>query len=72
MLQEGASRFSFVDVLVFFLQNLDFEYIGYWLQIDEGVELFEETMSKINEANSDNQREKLQVRISSFLSLFCL
>lgn len=30
------------------------------LQIDEGVELFEETMAKMQEANSDNQREKFQ------------
>ncbi|EYC20836.1 hypothetical protein Y032_0021g454 [Ancylostoma ceylanicum] len=29
-------------------------------KIDEGVELFEETMKKMQEANSDNQREKYQ------------
>ncbi|KAK5969150.1 CCR4-NOT transcription complex subunit 3 [Trichostrongylus colubriformis] len=29
-------------------------------KIDEGVELFEETMVKMHEANSDNQREKYQ------------
>jgi CCR4-NOT transcriptional regulation complex NOT5 subunit len=29
-------------------------------QIDEGVEVFEETMAKMNDANSDNQRDKLQ------------
>ncbi|KAJ1355799.1 hypothetical protein KIN20_013344 [Parelaphostrongylus tenuis] len=29
-------------------------------KIDEGVELFEETMVKMQEANSDNQREKYQ------------
>uniref|UniRef100_A0A914WTQ6 CCR4-NOT transcription complex subunit 3 n=1 Tax=Plectus sambesii TaxID=2011161 RepID=A0A914WTQ6_9BILA len=29
-------------------------------KIDEGVELFEETMAKMQEANSDNQREKFQ------------
>lgn len=29
-------------------------------KIDEGVELFEETMGKMSESNSDNQREKLQ------------
>uniref|UniRef100_F1KUZ1 CCR4-NOT transcription complex subunit 3 n=1 Tax=Ascaris suum TaxID=6253 RepID=F1KUZ1_ASCSU len=29
-------------------------------KIEEGVELFEETMSKMQEANSDNQREKFQ------------
>lgn len=29
-------------------------------QIDEGLEVFEETMSKMNEANSENQRDKLQ------------
>ncbi|VDN50410.1 unnamed protein product [Dracunculus medinensis] len=29
-------------------------------KIDEGVELFEETMSKMQEANSENQREKFQ------------
>ncbi|WKX98160.1 hypothetical protein Q1695_013668 [Nippostrongylus brasiliensis] len=29
-------------------------------KIDEGVELFEETMMKMQEANSDNQREKYQ------------
>lgn len=29
-------------------------------QIDEGVELFEETMAKMQEANSENQREKFQ------------
>ncbi|CAI4230726.1 unnamed protein product [Auanema sp. JU1783] len=29
-------------------------------KIDEGVELFEETMGKMHEANSDNQREKYQ------------
>jgi CCR4-NOT transcription complex subunit 3 len=29
-------------------------------QIDEGVEIFEDTMSKVNEANSENQRDKLQ------------
>lgn len=30
-------------------------------KIDEGVELFEEIMMKVQEANSDNQREKYQV-----------
>ncbi|CAB60507.2 Not3 domain-containing protein [Caenorhabditis elegans] len=29
-------------------------------KIDEGVELFEETMEKMHEANSDNQRDKYQ------------
>ncbi|KAI6215242.1 hypothetical protein M3Y94_00362900 [Aphelenchoides besseyi] len=29
-------------------------------KIDEGVEIFEETMDKMNEAHSDNQRDKLQ------------
>ncbi|KAI6240167.1 Not1 domain, CCR4-Not complex component [Aphelenchoides fujianensis] len=29
-------------------------------KIDEGVEIFEETMGKMGEANSDNQRDKLQ------------
>lgn len=29
--------------------------------MEEGVELFEETMAKMQEANSDNQREKFQV-----------
>jgi hypothetical protein len=31
-----------------------------FLQVDEGVELFEEIMAKMSEANSDNQRDKLQ------------
>lgn len=34
------------------------------LQVEEGVELFEETMAKMQEANSDNQREKFQVYLS--------
>ncbi|EJW78881.1 hypothetical protein WUBG_10207 [Wuchereria bancrofti] len=29
-------------------------------KVEEGVELFEETMAKMQEANSDNQREKFQ------------
>uniref|UniRef100_A0A8R1TYX1 Not3 domain-containing protein n=1 Tax=Onchocerca volvulus TaxID=6282 RepID=A0A8R1TYX1_ONCVO len=33
------------------------------LQVEEGVELFEETMAKMHEANSDNQREKFQRKI---------
>lgn len=31
--------------------------------MEEGVELFEETMAKMQEANSDNQREKFQVHL---------
>lgn len=30
------------------------------VQIDEGVEIFQEIMDKMAEANSDNQREKFQ------------
>jgi len=30
------------------------------IQVDEGFEIFDEIMSKVSEANSDNQREKFQ------------
>lgn len=40
-----------------------------FIKIDEGVELFEETMGKMSESNSDNQREKLQVYSSLSFSL---
>jgi CCR4-NOT transcription complex subunit 3 len=45
-------------VFSFFLYFLHVNYS--FLQVDEGVELFEEIMAKMSEANSDNQRDKLQ------------
>lgn len=37
-----------------------FFLISFIFQIDEGLELFEDTMTKMNEASSDNLRDKLQ------------
>lgn len=53
---------------------MDIALVNYFkckfLQVEEGVELFEEIRFKMQEANSENQREKFQVNAFHFYFIF--